>query len=75
VAELAAEAAGTGNRNLRGDAVAGALLAEAACCASSRLADLNLAGRPHDQRRMEASDLTQRALQARLMALSTTRDV
>jgi formiminotetrahydrofolate cyclodeaminase len=75
VAELAAEAASTGNRNLRGDAVSGALLAEAACCASSRLADLNLAGRPHDPRRTEASDLVQRALQARLMALSTTSDV
>jgi formiminotetrahydrofolate cyclodeaminase len=75
VAALAAEAASTGNRHLRGDAVAGALLAEAACCASSRLADLNLAGRPQDPRRTEASDLMQRALQARLMALSTTGDV
>ena len=75
VAELAAEAASTGNRHLRGDAVAGALLAESACCASSRLADLNLAGRPGDPRRTEASELTQRALHARLMALSTTGDV
>jgi formiminotetrahydrofolate cyclodeaminase len=75
VAALAAEAASTGNRNLRGDAIAGALLAEGACCAAARLADLNLAGRPHDPRREEASELTQRALQARLMALSTTGDV
>jgi formiminotetrahydrofolate cyclodeaminase len=75
VAELAAEAARTGNRNLRGDAVAGALLAEAACTAAARLADINLAGRPSDPRRDEASQLPARALQARLMALSTTREV
>jgi formiminotetrahydrofolate cyclodeaminase len=75
VAALAGEVASTGNRNLRGDAVAGALLAEAACCASARLADLNLAGRPADPRREEASELTQRALHARLMALSSTGDV
>jgi formiminotetrahydrofolate cyclodeaminase len=75
VAELAAEAASTGNRNLRGDAVSGALLAEAACCASSQLADINLAGRPQDPRRAQASDFAQRALQARSMALSTARDV
>jgi methenyltetrahydrofolate cyclohydrolase len=75
VAELAAETARTGNRHLRGDAVAGALLAEAACAAAARLADLNLAGRAHDLRRDEAAELPQRAWQARLAALSTTRDV
>jgi formiminotetrahydrofolate cyclodeaminase len=75
VAELAAEAARTGNRNLRGDAVAGALLAEAACTAAARLADINLAGRPGDPRRDEASELPARALQARLIALSSTREV
>ena len=75
VAELAAEAARTGNRHLRGDAVAGALLAEAACAAAARLADLNLADRPPDPRRDEASELPNRALQARLAALSATRNV
>jgi formiminotetrahydrofolate cyclodeaminase len=75
VAELAAEAARTGNRHLRGDAVAGALLAEAACAAAARLADINLAGRPSDPRRGEASELPARALQARLTALSSTREV
>jgi formiminotetrahydrofolate cyclodeaminase len=75
VAELAAEAARTGNRHLRGDAVAGALLAEAACAAAARLADLNLADRPQDPRRDEASELPNRALQARLAALSATRNV
>jgi formiminotetrahydrofolate cyclodeaminase len=75
VAELAAEVARTGNRHLRGDAVAGALLAEAACAAAARLADLNLAGRPRDPRRTEAAELPGRALQARVAALSATYDV
>jgi hypothetical protein len=55
--------------------VAGALLAEAACAASAQLAELNLAGRPHDPRREEAVELPRRALEARLAALSATRDV
>jgi formiminotetrahydrofolate cyclodeaminase len=75
VAELASEAARTGNRNLRGDAITGALLAEAACAAAARLADINLAGRPADPRREEVVELPARALQARLTALSATRDV
>jgi len=75
VAEQAAEVAGTGNRHLRGDAVSGALLAEAACAAAARLAEINLAGRPTDPRRAEASELPARALKARLAALSSTRDV
>jgi formiminotetrahydrofolate cyclodeaminase len=75
VAELAAETARTGNRHLRGDAIAGALLAEAACAAAARLAELNLAGRPGDPRRDEAIKLPERALTARLTALSSTRDV
>jgi formiminotetrahydrofolate cyclodeaminase len=75
VATLAAEAARTGNRHLRGDAVAGALLAEAACAAAARLAELNLAGRPRDPRRAEAAQLPARALEARLAALSATHDV
>jgi formiminotetrahydrofolate cyclodeaminase len=75
VAELAAEAASTGNRHLRGDAMVGALLAEAACAAAARLAELNLAGHPDDPRREEASEVPRRALNARLAALSTTRDV
>jgi formiminotetrahydrofolate cyclodeaminase len=75
VAALADEVARTGNRHLRGDAVAGALLAEAACAAAARLADLNLAGRPRDPRRTEAAELPGRALQARVAALSATYDV
>jgi formiminotetrahydrofolate cyclodeaminase len=75
VAALAAEAARTGNVHLRGDAMAAALLAEAACAAATRLAEINLAGRPDDPRREEAAELPRRALEARLAALSTTRDV
>jgi formiminotetrahydrofolate cyclodeaminase len=75
VATLAAEAAQSGNRHLRGDAVAGALLAEAACAAAARLAELNLAGRPGDPRRAEAAELPALAWQARLTALSATHDV
>jgi methenyltetrahydrofolate cyclohydrolase len=75
VAGLAAEVARTGNRHLRGDAIAGALLAEAACAAAARLAEINLAGRATDPRRTEASELRARALEARMAALSATRDV
>jgi formiminotetrahydrofolate cyclodeaminase len=75
VAELAAETASSGNRHLRGDAMAAALIAEAACAAAARLAELNLAGRPEDPRREEASELSRRGLDARLAALSTTHEV
>jgi formiminotetrahydrofolate cyclodeaminase len=75
VATLAAEVARTGNRHLRGDAISGAVLAEAACAAAARLAEINLTGRTGDRRRGEASELPQHALHARLLALSEPRDV
>jgi formiminotetrahydrofolate cyclodeaminase len=75
VAGMAAEVARTGNRHLRGDAISGAVLAEASCTAAARLAEINLVGRPGDPRREEAAELPQRALQARLVALSPARDV
>jgi formiminotetrahydrofolate cyclodeaminase len=75
VAELAADAARTGNLHLHGDAVAGALLAEAACAGAARLVELNLTSRPEDPRRADAAALPRRALHARLAALSATRDV
>jgi formiminotetrahydrofolate cyclodeaminase len=75
VASLAAEVARTGNRHLRGDAISGAVLAEGACTAAARLAEINLTGRPGDPRREEAAELPRRALQARLTALSPERDV
>ena len=53
----------------------GCRLAEAACAAAARLVEINLTGRPEDPRREEAAELPQRALQARLAALSPERDV
>jgi methenyltetrahydrofolate cyclohydrolase len=75
VAELAAEAARDATHHLRGDAAAGAALAEAACAAAAYLADLNLTRLPHDARREEASQLRASAQKARLAALSDARDV
>jgi formiminotetrahydrofolate cyclodeaminase len=69
VAELAAEIAGVGNVHLAGDAIAGALLAEAACAAAVRLTALNLAELPDDPRLAEAAELARRAADAREQAL------
>jgi len=69
VAELAAEAAGGGNPYLRGDAVTGVLLAEAACRSASLLVELNLARLPLDPRLAEALELNARADVARRRAL------
>ena len=66
VAELAAELARTGNPNLTGDAIAGALLAEAAAQAASRLVAINLADGPVVE---EAAALALRADAARDRAL------
>lgn len=70
LAELAAELACAGNPNLAGDAIAGALLAEAACRAAARLVELNLRTAPEDARVSRTSDLVRRAWQARLEALT-----
>ena len=66
LAELAAELARTGNRNLAGDAIAGALLAEAAAQAAARLVAINLTDGPAVR---EAADLATRAHAAREAAL------
>jgi methenyltetrahydrofolate cyclohydrolase len=68
-AQLGAEIAHTGNRHLVGDAITGALLAEAACCAAARLAQINLARVPSDPRLDEAVALTRQAAAAREQAL------
>jgi formiminotetrahydrofolate cyclodeaminase len=48
VAELGAIVAASGNRNLRGDAAAGAVLAAAAASAAANLVAINLAASPGD---------------------------
>jgi methenyltetrahydrofolate cyclohydrolase len=70
VAELAVEAARRGRRQLRGDAVTGVLLAEAAAAAASRLAVINLEGRPGDQRLGELERLVRDAATARSAVLT-----
>ena len=67
VAELAADLARTGNQNLAGDAIAGALLAEAAAQAAARLVAINLTDGPTV---VQATDLARRASAAREVALS-----
>ena len=62
LAELAAELARMGNRNLAGDAIAGALLAEAATQAAARLVAINLTDGPVV---VEAASLARRARAAR----------
>jgi methenyltetrahydrofolate cyclohydrolase len=68
LAELALEAADSGAPHLRGDALAGALLADAACSAAAQLVTINLAGRPGDPRLATIADLTQRTEQVRAAA-------
>jgi formiminotetrahydrofolate cyclodeaminase len=67
VAELAAELARTGNQNLAGDAIAGALLAEAAAQAAARLVAINLTDGPQVE---ESAALAVRAHAARDRALA-----
>jgi formiminotetrahydrofolate cyclodeaminase len=69
-AELAAIVAHGGNPNLRGDALTGALLAEAAALAATRLVEINLASAPSDARVQRGRDLARRALAARDRALA-----
>jgi formiminotetrahydrofolate cyclodeaminase len=69
-AELGAELAREGNRNLAGDAICATLLAEAACRAAATLVQLNLIDRPDDQRVQEAGAFAERAQAARRRALS-----
>jgi methenyltetrahydrofolate cyclohydrolase len=68
VAEYAAELARTGNPNLAGDAIAAALLAEAAAQAAARLVAINLTDGVEVA---EAAGLARRALAAREAALNT----
>jgi formiminotetrahydrofolate cyclodeaminase len=67
LAELAAELATSGNPNLKGDAIAGALLAEAAAQAAARLVAINLTDGPVVE---EAAEAAGRARAGRDRALS-----
>jgi methenyltetrahydrofolate cyclohydrolase len=59
VASLAAELAERGNPNLRGDAAAAALLAEAAVRSTANLVEINLATREGDERIDRARELVE----------------
>jgi len=67
LAELAADLARTGNPNLAGDAIAGAVLAEAAAQAAARLVTINLTGGPVVR---QATELARRAEVARAQAIN-----
>jgi methenyltetrahydrofolate cyclohydrolase len=67
LAELACDLARTGNQNLAGDAIAGALLAEASAQAAARLVAINLT---EGAAVSEANELARRALTAREKALT-----
>jgi methenyltetrahydrofolate cyclohydrolase len=61
VSALALEVSRGGSPHLRGDALAGLHLAEGACQAAARLVEINLAGRPDDERLKELATLVERA--------------
>jgi methenyltetrahydrofolate cyclohydrolase len=69
LADLALGALRAGVGHLRGDALTGLLLAEAACQTATRLVDINLGGRPEDPRRNQARSARERASAARIEAL------
>lgn len=69
VAELGLVALRNGRDQLRGDAVTGILLAEAACASAVQLVELNLSGVADDVRRTEVRRLAERAFAARCAAL------
>lgn len=70
VAELAASVAAGSTPAVRGDAVAGVLLAEAAARAAVRLVEINLKDAGDDPRLAEAAELAERAARARAQALT-----
>jgi formiminotetrahydrofolate cyclodeaminase len=69
VAELSSVVAGEGPPSLKGDAIAGASLAESACQAAARLVEINLAGDRDDPRLAEVATLRLRAAGVRDRAL------
>ena len=69
VAGLAAEVAEHGNTNLRGDAAAGAVLAEASARVAAALVAINLSARPDDGRVARAAELVTAAAESSGRAL------
>ena len=68
VTALALEASQAGSPHLRGDALAGLLIAEGACQAAARLVEINLAGRPNDERLAELAAVTEMASANRVLS-------
>jgi methenyltetrahydrofolate cyclohydrolase len=68
VARLGLEVARDGAPHLRGDALAGLLVAEGACQAAGELVRINLAGLPRDPRLTEVGELTEAAAALRAEA-------
>lgn len=73
VAALAADAAERGNPNLRGDAAAGALLAEAGARAAASLVAINLERHPQDGRTARAAGFAAEAAESAARALRSAR--
>jgi formiminotetrahydrofolate cyclodeaminase len=68
VAELAAQVVAGGRDSVRGDAIAGVLLAEAGCCGAARLVEIDVES-PSDPRAAAAGEHAARAAIARSQAL------
>jgi methenyltetrahydrofolate cyclohydrolase len=67
-AALAAEVARSSSRSVRGDALTGALLAEAAAAAAASLVEINLSGLPGGEALERARESRRRAAEARMLA-------
>lgn len=71
LAAMAAQSARAGHHALAGDAIAAALLAEAACRAAAELVVINLSDLPGDGRVTRAGELSRAAARARDEALAS----
>jgi formiminotetrahydrofolate cyclodeaminase len=74
VAEMGVDLAAAANPTLRGDALAGVLLAEAAAAAAAALVEINLEGHPREDMLARAQSAGGRAAAARAAALRSADD-
>ncbi len=74
VAELGVDLAAAANPTLRGDALAGVLIAESAAAAAAALVEINLKGHPREDMVARARDASGRAAAARATALGSADD-